>query len=722
MIETDTPVAEGNAVEVQDSLRLVGALGLGLAAMLAACGGGESGQPAPALGLFDFTKTTDQPDLLPQRDTPTQSAVQRERAKAVGVPTASQFMDWAETTYPNFFPPHQKDVAYSGSDPGYAGLSHRFYAQTNNYLVVWNGLCFVMGSLSNGNLAQIGTLSSFAEAVGLAPPAGGASSDFEAARFLQHAQFSSLESEIAAVRQKGFELWLNEQMALPLGQTGREWQLSRGYAEINVQEYFFGTMAAEFMVWYQIFNSPDAVRKRFALALSEMFVVAMDGVSMLNWQSFAVADYWDALNRNAFGNFRTLLEDITLNPAMGTFLNTLDNQKEDAATGRLPDENYAREVMQLFTIGLHQLNIDGTPKLGANGQPLETYQQSDVTNLARVFTGYTLDRQKAGVFNSPRPPGFSIPNLVYLTQAMQLNTNRHSFLEVNFLGINIAAGTPGPQALTMALDGLFNHPNVGPFFGRQMIQRLVTSNPSPAYIARVARAFNNNGAGVRGDMKAVLKAILLDQEAIGPAGLTDPTFGKLREPMLRVAQWGRTFKIKSLKGTWKFSIWKGDPRSYIGQQPLNPGSVFNFFRPGYVPPSTAMATIGATAPEFQIVNDSSVAAYINFLNNILWNGMWVTAPELPYFPKDTNSTPTDGPDIVPDYTTELGLVLDDAALVNRLNLLLCAGQLSTETVNAIVSALAIDKVTPGWSEGGKRAHVVRALLFVFTAAEYIVQK
>jgi uncharacterized protein (DUF1800 family) len=704
-----------------DNSRLVGAIGLSLAALLAACGGGTNeGPPKPALDLFDFTKSTDQPDLLTPHNTTRQTAGPNMRAKAAAVPTASQFMDWAEATYPNHFPPHQKDVTYSGSDPGYAGLSYRFYPQTNNYLLVWNGLCFVMGALSNGNLAQVGTLSSFAEAVGLAPPAGGASSDFEAARFLQHASFSSLETDIAAVRQKGYEVWLNEQMALPLGQTGREWLIAHGYAEITVSEFFFNSVTAQHMIWYQFITSPDAVRKRWSLALSEIFVIAMDGIMNLNWQNFVVADYWDTLNRNAFGNFRNLLEEITLNPAMGTFLNTLDNQKEDLRSGRLPDENYAREVMQLFTIGLNLLNIDGTPKLGVSGQPQDSYQQADVSNLARVFTGYTIYKNAAGVFSSPKPPFARVENLGYLGQAMAFDASRHSNLEVNFLGINIPAGTPGPAALKIALDGLFDHPNVGPFFARQMIQRLVTGNPNPTYVARVARAFNNNGDGVRGDMKSVLKAILLDPDAIGIGGLTDPTFGKLREPMLRIAQWGRTFKVNSIQGTWKFTIYKGDPRNYLGQQPLNPGSVFNFFRPGYVPPSTAMAAIGATAPEFQIVNDTSVASYVNFLGTILWNGLWVRAPELNYFPE--KDTPTDGNDIVPDYSAELALVLDDSTLVRRLNLLLCAGQLSAETQALIVNALAIDRVAPSTGSDGKRAHVMRALLFVMSSAEYLIQK
>lgn len=687
-----------------------------LAALLAACGGGTEGSPEPALGLFDFAKANYQPWLLlPRSDEGTGP-----QTKAAATPSATAFMDWAESVHAGHFPPHQTDIRYSGSNPGYSGMVYRFYPSTGNYLIVWNSLCFVMGPISNGGLTNVGTLATYAEAVAATPSVNGPFTDVEAARFLLHAQFSASEGEIAAVRQKGYVGWLEEQFNRPIAQTGWDWLVSKGYSVIDTNEYFFSTQPVYYMVWQELMNSPDALRKRWALAMSEMFVVATEGTMMLNWPSFAVAGYWDVLCRNGFGSFRTLIEQITLTPAMGTYLNTLGNQKEDPATGRVPDENYAREVMQLFTIGLQQLNLDGTPKLGADGRPIDTYTQSDVTNLARVFTGYTLDYGRVGRFQSPKPPYNTVHHLDIVKGSMTLDPNRHSSLAVNFLGTSIPANTPAAQALSMALDTLCNHPNTGPFFARQMIQRLVTSNPTPAYVARVASAFNDNGSGIRGDLKAVLRAILTDSEATGAAGLSDPTFGKLREPMLRLAQWARTFKAVSQKGTWKVRLWEGDPLRYVYQNPLNPPSVFNYFRPGYVPPATAMAARGATAPEFQIIDDSSVAAYINLLSSTLWNGIYVRAPELPNNPE--NPTPTDGPDIVPDYSAELALVLDDAALVRRLNLLLCAGQLSQATQDYITNALSIDKVSAGWNEQGKRAHVVRAILFVMCAAEYLIQK
>jgi uncharacterized protein (DUF1800 family) len=332
--------------------------------------------------------------------------------------------------------------------------------------------------------------------------------DYAAARFLQHAQFSSSETEIAAVKSMGASAWLDAQMGLPSSTGGWDWLTARGYSAIDSNKFYEMDYHANYMAWNQILASPDGVRRRMALALSEFFVVGISGVSTLSWPQFAMAHYWDILCNNAFGNYRKLLEDVTLSIAMGEFLNTLGNQKEDVATGRLPDENYSREVMQLFTIGLQQLNLDGTV-VKVNGAPVDTFTQSDVSNLARVFTGYQADDSE-GFFDSVGSPSYRVRKVGYTRRPMKLNANRHSMLEARFLGAVVPAGTEGSAALKIALDTLFQHPNVGPFFGRQMIQRLVCSNPSPAYVGRVAAVFNNNGKGVRGDLAAMFKAILTD--------------------------------------------------------------------------------------------------------------------------------------------------------------------------------------------------------------------
>ena len=542
--------------------------------------------------------------------------------------------------------------------------------------------------------------------------------DYAAARFLQHAQFSSSEAEIAAVKSSGASAWLDAQMGLPSSTGGWDWLTAQGYSAIDSNKFYEMDFHANYMAWYQIMASPDGVRRRMALALSEFFVVGISGVSTLSWPQFAMAHYWDILCNNAFGNYRQLLEEVTLSIAMGEFLNTLGNQKEDVATGRLPDENYSREVMQLFTIGLQQLTVDGTV-IKVNGAPADSFTQSDVSNLARVFTGYQADDSE-GYFDSVEAPSYRVRKVGYTRRPMKLNANRHSMLEARFLGAVVPAGTEGSAALKIALDTLFQHPNVGPFFGRQMIQRLVCSNPSPAYVGRVAAVFNNNGKGVRGDLAAVFKAILTDAEATDAAGLSNPSFGKLREPMVRIAQWGRTFKIKSLKGTWKIGNPNYSAVNALGQSPLQAPSVFNFFRPGYVPPNTAMAALQYTAPEFQLVNESTTASYINYLQDNLINGMWVSAPELITSPE--NATATDGPDIVPDYSAEIALIGNPQALFARLNMLLCAGQLSDATLKDMTSVFAYEPTNSNSSDNSKRAYVAKAIMFVMCCAEYLVQK
>jgi uncharacterized protein (DUF1800 family) len=537
----------------------------------------------------------------------------------------------------------------------------------------------------------------------------------EAARFLLQAQFSASDADVAAVRNQGYRAWLQDQMASPSSAAGWSWLNSRGYNVADDNRYFDQTYPANYMVWHQLMTSPDGVRRRVALALSEFFVVSMNSVDV-NWRSHAMAHYWDTLCLNAFGSYRQLLEDITLNPAMGYFLNTKGNQKENNS-GRVPDENYAREVLQLFAIGLYELELDGTEKRDGSGQKMETYTQSDISHLARVFTGYDYDTSASPnvtvVLSSGTRTIPSNPELVRLP--MKLNPALHSTLGASFLGTSISPNTEGKAALKTALDTIANHPNVGPFFCKQMIQRLVTSNPSPAYVARVAAVFNNNGSGVRGDLRAVFSAILLDSAARNPAVTTEPMWGKLREPMIRLIQWGRTFGLHSIEGSWKLPD-TSDAGTRLGQSPLRAPSVFNFFRPGYVPPATVLAAQQAVAPEFQIVNESSVGGYLNYARSFVRSGFSVQSPALPY------NTGSGVLDIVADYSAELAIVGDSTALVNRLNLLLCAGQLSAANQVLIRDALNATPIVSSTTLEKKLDQVAAAVLLVMASAEYLVQK
>jgi uncharacterized protein (DUF1800 family) len=519
----------------------------------------------------------------------------------------------------------------------------------------------------------------------------------EFVRFLLQAQFSATDADIDTLRLQGYDAWLTQQFNAPMSLGGYDWMVTSGNTDPFKGEFFFGYFA-DFMAWQQLIASPDQCRKRLALALSEMFVVSGNALDAF-WPGSFMGAYWDVLVKNAFTNFRTLLEDITLNPAMGRYLNTLGNKKEDAATGRQPDENYAREVMQLFTIGLYELNPDGTPKLNAQGKQIDSYTQSDVRNLARVFTGYDYDFTGVTYTNTPFQP-YPIPSPENARNRMKLNAADHSTLSATFLGTTVPANTPGAAALKTALDTLFNHPNVGPFFAKQMIQRLVTSNPSPAYVQRVAAVFNNNGAGVRGDMKAFWKALLLDVEARTLPSAA--TAGKVREPIVRAVQWCRTFNATTVSGEWK--VWQQSSTDYgLAQSPLQSPSVFNFFRPGYVPPRTGIATAGLVAPEFQIHNESSTVAYLNYLSD------WV---------KDNFGYG----DIKADYSALLPLASNAQALLGWLNMRLTALQLTDATQRAIFSSLNSYPVNANSSNDVKLNRIYAAVLLIMASPEYIVQK
>ena len=588
------------------------------------------------------------------------------------VPTATELMDWIERSFALYFPGHQPDLIA-------LPYVYRYYPATGNYLGVANGRVYVLGPLSGGGLADVGAVADFAP---LVYAARHAFNDAQASRFLAQATLGVTDADITAVRAMGYESWLAQEFARPLSTSNWAWLVSKG---VDVDPD--AGKAAKYVdeqIWQRLLTAPDSLRQRVALALSEIFVVGFDGL-LSPYKQFKLAAWWDILAEQAFGNYRTLLESATLNLAMGNYLNTAGNRIEDAATGRVPDENYAREVMQLFSIGLVALDINGTPQRSTDGSIIESYSQDTVTNLARVFTGWNEDRV-----------GFE-PTPNFVGRPMSLTESLHSTLAASFLGATVAAGTGGKAALKIALDTLAGHPNVGPFIGKQLIQRLVTSNPSPAYVARVATQFNDNGLGVRGDMKAVVRAVLLDEEARSDAALVNPSFGKLREPLVRFVQWARTFKIRSVSGNWKGGN-TGDPGVSLGQSPLRSPSVFNFFRPGYVPAGTGIASAGLVAPEFQLANESSVAGYLNTMQLVIASGHT---------------------DLKPDYSAELALAADATALVDRVEKLMCAYQLQASTRSTIVSAVSSIAAT---TDTGKNNRVYTAVLLVMASLDYLVQK
>lgn len=560
-------------------------------------------------------------------------------------------------------------------------------------------------SSTSSSTSSVNTSSSSSAASSSAPASSSSSSsssssgpsydDAEVARFLLQAQFTATSEEIVAVRASGYDAWLTSQFNAAIDQTGAQWLTASGHTTPKTDGNYFNPVFGDWMAWNQLLTGTGQVRKRLALALSEFFVVSLSPIDGF-WPPMLIAGYWDLLNAKAFDNFRNLLEDISLNPAMGFFLNTKGNLKEDVASGRQPDENYAREIMQLFSIGLYELNLDGTVKTNAQGQPIETYVQSDITNLARVFTGYDWDYSKVTQQNGFE--AYPVPSPEFTSGRMRFNVNNHSRLAVSFLGTNIPANTPGAEALRIALDTLFNHTNTGPFFAKQMIQRLVTSNPSPAYIQRVATAFNNNGSGVRGDLKAVWRAILMDTEA--RTLLNNTIAGKLREPIVRLTQIARTLNVTSTTGKWEIYDLSNADKD-LGQSPLRSPSVFNFFRPGYIPPNTSLAEQALLAPEFQLHNETSTAGYINFVTNFIRNGY---------------------SDVKPSIVALHPLALDPKALVDWLNLHLTANQLSSATTGLILNAIESIKLSSTTSVIARNNRIYAAILLVVACPEYLIQK
>jgi uncharacterized protein (DUF1800 family) len=511
----------------------------------------------------------------------------------------------------------------------------------------------------------------------------------DAVRFLDQATFGATDGEVHQLSQIGFQTWLNQQFNVP--QTLREPSVEQALVLNNPpcaasdlmcnSALFLQNNQSEVYVenafWQQAISANDELRQRVQYALSEQFVISGTTPAVQNMPRGEAA-YYDMLGADAFGNFRQLLQDVTLNPMMGQFLSMLQNDKGDANTD--PDENYAREVMQLFTIGLYQLNDDGTQKLDSTGNPIPTYSNTDVMGLAKVFTGFSWN-----VPGNTSDTAWS-SCCIYVGTGygedllpMQPYPSHHSTEEKGFLGVTIpASGSPDPNGdLKIALDTLFNHPNLPAFFSKQLIQHLVTSNPSPAYVGRASAVFKDDGQGVRGDMKAVISAILLDPEARDTAtDAANPQYGKVREALIRYTNWARAFTAQSRTGSYYLGSTE-DPIWGLGQMTMRSPTVFNWFAPGYVPPGTSIAQAGLVAPEMQMTNVTTVVGYLNYMQSAIGSGA------------------QNGSDLFSSYGTELNLANTPDQLVARVNLLLMAGQMDSNLQTEILGAVSSIPIPSG---------------------------
>ncbi len=500
----------------------------------------------------------------------------------------------------------------------------------------------------------------------------------EAARFLMQATFGATMDEIDHVANLDYQAWIDDQL-----QQASSLQLPKLQALPDDPK-----QRDRIDAWWQnVLNGEDQLRQRMAFALSEIFVVS-DRETLSN-RPEALAYYYDLLAQRAFGNFRELMDAVTLSPAMGEYLSMLGNEKPDPTRNIRPDENYARELMQLFTIGLVELNLDGTVKQDGQGQPIPTYDQAIIEGFAHVYTGWTF----AG---SPR---FRNPRRNYLAQMEPFEDFHDDGEKLLLNGVVLPSGQAARVDLGAALDNIFQHPNVAPFIAKQLIQRLVSSNPSPGYVARVASVFNNNGLGVRGDLGAVVKAMLLDNEARS-GHLDFPTsFGKLKEPILRQAALWRAFSASAANGRYLYA----NPERDFDQAPLRSASVFNFFRPDYGQPGP-IADQGLVSPEFQITNETTIVTTTNRL---------YTNAVFRFVGRVANPNPEH---ILLSIEQEKDMADDPVALVDHLNLLLMSGQMSNEMHDEIVN------VIEGISLGDGSQRVVEALYLIVSSPEFAVQR
>ncbi|MDO5981305.1 DUF1800 domain-containing protein [Flavivirga spongiicola] len=534
----------------------------------------------------------------------------------------------------------------------------------------------------------------------------------ETSRFLAQATFGTNLDYIKSVAKNPFEDWIDSQFDINSPSMGQMTTDIYNQALVifianggNHKDYNGPDDHHFNYAWWQSnIGNNDLLRQRIALALSEILVISWD--SNLNDYGVGLGDYYDVLKDNAFGNFRDLLLEVTLHPMMGGYLSHYNNPKSDVDRNIHPDENFAREIMQLFTIGLYELNPDGSYELDGNGDRIPTYDNDNIKEFAKIFTGLGTAEVEQNEYDvvADFGAGFqyarkNIPMVMY--------DEWHEPGEKKLLnGQIVPSGQSGMKDIEDAVDNLFNHKNTGPFIALRLIQQLVKSNPSSAYISRISSVFNNYN-GVRGDMKAVIKAILLDEEARSCSWVDDPSNGKLIAPMIRYFNVIRQIDLDNKNGlNWNLG------RSFFrstGQLPLGSPSVFNFYLPEYVP-NSEFTNANLKGPEFEIHTSASSLAYLNEVNS--WTN--TNRSILQTRNLGLKDTPL-------DFEKLKYYAQDGEVLVNMLDKLFTRGQLSDETKRIIVDAIEPIK---GQNENTDYMHnrVRMGLFLILTSPDYVILK
>ncbi len=532
-----------------------------------------------------------------------------------------------------------------------------------------------------------------------------------AARFLSQSTLGYNQVDISNIIEIGIEDWVENQLSL-----SGSFSLKNKIIEyhqivkdsLNNPASGAGNRLWDYAWWQYLMTSPDALKQKVAFALSEMLVISE--LSGFGNNAYALGTYYDVLLENAFGNYKDLLMDVTYRPSMGVYLTYLNNPKSNISLNQFPDENYARELMQLFTIGTVMLNNNGSIIVNNEGLPVPSYDNDDISEFSKIFTGLTwADRTQ---FNKS-----ALNDTSYIANMVMWDSYHEPGVKNLLNGFQVPNRVPidGDADIADAIDNLFNHQNIPPFVSKFLIQRMVTSNPSPQYIERVANAFINNGQGVRGDMKAIISAILLDPEAKSCQSGESLEYGMLREPFLRYVQIHKAFNAYTSSGNFRNDM--NYVYQYTNQRPLASPSVFNFFQSDYQPIGPIESN-GLVGPEFQITDAQTIAGYINGLYRWLINGD--IADEYDLFTGEVDAGYADEISTL-DISTEALLTNNDELhiLLDRLNLILAQGRVSDQSINIIIDVL---KEFPNASPTEQSDRVKLAIYLFMTSPEYLINR
>jgi len=529
--------------------------------------------------------------------------------------------------------------------------------------------------------------SSILEGVVMCSPLSSAQKAADAVRLLEQATFGPNDDLVAHVLAVGSQAFLDEQFAapasaypaLPYVPAGQQASFCPTDPDPQCGRDYYSLFLLQNSFFQQALSANDQLRQRVAFALSQILVTSGLDVNL----AYGMGGYQQLFRDNAFGNYETILTRVTLSPVMGDYLNMVNNDKPSATVQ--PNENYARELLQLFSIGVWMLNADGTQMRDASGAPVPSYDQDTIEGFAHVLTGWTYPPLPGALPRTHNPKN-------YLADMSPVDTNHDKGAKQLLAGTVLPGGQAIQDDLAQAIHNVFMHPNVGPFVGKQLIQKLVTGNPTPQYVARTAAVFNDNGVGVRGDLKAVVRAILTDPEARGAVKL-DPAYGKLREPVLFMTGAARAL------GTQSDGVYFGQQAKGLGQNLFYPPSVFNYYPPTYLLPETEIV-----APEFALANSSTAINRYNFANTLLFG----TIAPLPTLPGATGTTPA--------LASLSSIAGDPAALLDKLDAQLLHGTMPASMRGAILTALAAVPATD------LLTRAKTAVYLVVTSPQYQVER